>query len=177
MKRMFAVIGLAGAISSLAAASSLAGEQYVDASGFAVSGYDVVAFFDKEQKAVGERQPAPTPGRADTTAEWNGATFAFANEANRDRFVADPAAFAPAYDGHCAFGVAKGGKVPGDPQFWRIVDGTLYLNLQQSVATMWEEDIPGNLDLAEANWPGIEPAEASERPVPELDVAAAPIRN
>lgn len=177
MKRMIAVIGLAGAISSFAIAPSFAGEQYVDASGFAVSGYDVVAFFDKEQNPVGKRQPAPTPGRADITAEWNGATFAFASEANRDRFLADPAAFAPAFDGHCAFGVAKGGKVPGDPHYWRVVDGTLYLNLQQSVATMWEEDIPGQIDVAEANWSAIEPDPASERPVPEIDVPEAPIKN
>ena len=38
------------------------------ASGFAVSGYDVVAFFDKAQAPVGQSQPAPTPGKAAITA-------------------------------------------------------------------------------------------------------------
>ena len=177
MGSTFRNFAAAGALILGMAGAAFAGPQYLDASGFAASGYDVVAYFDKEQAPVGGQQPAPTPGKASITAEYNGATFAFASEANRDRFLADPAAFAPQYDGHCAFGVAKGGKVPGDPQLWRIVDGKLYLNLQKSVAEMWEADISGNLTASEANWPGIEAKEASARPVPELPAGTAPITN
>ena len=162
---------------TLAAGSAFAGPQYVDGSGFAVSGFDVVAYFDKPQAPVGQSQPAPTPGKASITATHNGATFAFASEANRARFLADPARYAPQYDGHCAFGVAKGGKVPGDPQLWRIVDGKLYLNLQRSVAGMWEADIPGHLKASTANWPDLDPEPASARAVPELAAGAAPLRN
>lgn len=162
---------------TLAAGTALAGPQYLDGSGFAVSGFDVVAYFDKAQVPVGQRQPAPTPGKASITATHNGATFAFASEANRARFLADPARYAPQYDGHCAFGVAKGGKVPGDPQLWRIVDGKLYLNLQRSVAEMWQADIPGFINTAEANWPGLDPAPATTRAVPELPQGLAPITN
>jgi YHS domain-containing protein len=162
------------ALSLGVAAPALAGPQYVDGSGFAVSGYDVVAYFDKEQAPVGQSQPAATPGRTDITAEHNGATFAFASEANRDRFLADPEKYAPAYDGHCAYGVSKGGKVPGNPNLWRIVDGVLYLNITPNVVGFWEEDIPGNINIAEGNWPGIEGSEASDRAVPKLDVSAAP---
>ncbi len=159
---------------ALAAAPALAGPQFVDATGHAVSGYDVVAYFDKAQAAVGQPQPAATPGRADIAADYNGATFAFASEANRARFLADPARYAPAYDGHCAYGVAKGGKVPGNPHLWRIVDGTLYLNITPNVVGFWEEDIPGNIDRAEGNWPGLEADAASEMAVPKLDLGAAP---
>jgi YHS domain-containing protein len=165
MIRSFAA---AGALAVLTAGTAPAGPQYVDDSGYAVSGYDVVAYFDKAQAPIGEAQPAPTPGKADYTAEHNGAVFAFASAENRDRFAADPERYAPAYDGHCAFGVSKGGKVPGDPQQWRIVDGKLYLNLQQSVADIWLEDIPGHIEASEANWPGIEDEPASGRDVPEL---------
>ena len=177
MRKTIAAVALASGIAALAGLPSLAGEQYVDASGFAASGYDVVAYVDLGQAPVGQAQPAPTPGRADITAEWNGASWAFATEENRDRFLADPAAYAPAYDGHCAFGVAKGGKVPGDPQLWRVVDGVLYLNLQKSVQEMWLADIPGNIDDADANWSGIEDGPASDRPVPELGAGTAPITN
>ncbi len=165
----------AGALAFLVGEVALAGPQYVDGSGYAVSGYDVVAYFDKSQATIGRPQPAPTPGKASITAEYNGSTFAFATTENRDRFLADPAKYAPQFDGHCAFGVAKGGKVPGDPQLWRIVDGKLYLNLQKSVAEMWEEDIPGFLQAADQNWPGIEPDPASARPVPELTASKAPL--
>jgi YHS domain-containing protein len=148
--------------------SALAGEQFVDKTGFAVSGYDVVSYFDLPQSEVGQPQQSPKPGSAGIVAEYNGATFAFATEANRDRFLANPAAYAPQYDGHCAYGVAKGGKVPGNPTLWRIVDGKLYLNITKNVVGFWEEDIPGNLKTSEKNWPGIETAAASDSVIPDF---------
>ena len=94
-------------------------------------------------------QPEGVPGKAEFTADYNGSTFAFSTAENRDKFTADPAKYAPQFDGHCAYGVSKGGKVPGNPNLWRIVDGKLYLNITQNVVGFWEEDIPGNIDLAE----------------------------
>ncbi|OZA17659.1 MAG: hypothetical protein B7Y02_02300, partial [Rhodobacterales bacterium 17-64-5] len=126
---MFKTTALALVLSFGFVGSVLAGEQYVDATGFAVSGYDVVSYFDLPQSPVGEPQQSPLPGVASITAEYNGAVFAFATEENRDRFMADPESFAPQYDGHCAYGVAKGGKVPANPTLWRIIDGKLYLNI------------------------------------------------
>ncbi len=145
-----------------------AGEQYIDPTGFAVSGYDVVAYFDLDQVPVGQSQPAGVPGLSSITAEYNGATFAFSTEENRATFLADPAAYAPQYDGHCAYGVAQGGKVPGNPNLWRIIDDKLYLNITKTVVTFWEEDIPGNLASSETNWVEIEPTEASDRVIPQF---------
>lgn len=114
---------------AISALSAWAGPQFVDQTGFAASGYDVVAYRGLAQSAVGEAQPEAVPGRADITAEYNGATFAFSSEANRASFLENPDYFAPQYDGHCAYGVSKGGKVPGNPHLWRIVDDKLYLNI------------------------------------------------
>ncbi len=164
---------LAAAASALTLASAaFAGDQYIDETGFAVSGHDVVAYFGLDQNPVGTVQPAPVAGRADITAEYNGATWAFSTEANRDAFLADPAKYAPQYDGHCAYGVSKGGKVPANPNLWRIVDGKLYLNITKNVVGFWEEDIPGNINLAEGNWADIEPTEASDRTIPQYSSAA-----
>lgn len=166
-------LALAGAATALAlATSAFAGPQYLDATGYAVSGYDVVAYFSMEQAPVGQSQPAGVPGKSSITADYNGATFAFSTEENRDLFVADPARYAPQYDGHCAYGVAKGGKVPGNPNLWRIVDGKLFLNINTAVVGFWEEDIPGNLDLSEGNWVSLDPAPASTNPIPKFDSAA-----
>ncbi len=148
------------------AGAAQAGEQYVDETGFAVSGHDVVAYFELEQAPVGEKQPEAVPGRKDITAEYNGATWAFASEANREKFLANPEKYVPAYDGHCAYGVAKGGKVPGNPDLWRIVDGQLYLNITKEVVGFWEEDIPGNIEQAQSNWTGIDDNPASDRTIP-----------
>jgi YHS domain-containing protein len=167
---------LAAAATALAfAGQAFAGEQYVDGTGYAASGYDVVAYFDLPQSAVGTVQTAAIPGNAAITAEYNGATFAFSSEANRDQFTADPAKYAPQYDGHCAYGVSKGGKVPGNPNLWRIVDDKLYLNITKNVVGFWEENIPGNIDLAESNWPAIEPDAGSDRAIPQFS-SSAPLK-
>lgn len=151
---------------ALTVAPALAGEQYIDDTGYAVSGYDVVAYFDLEQAPPGEPQPLAVPGDSRFTAEYNGATFAFSSAANRERFLADPAAYVPAFDGHCAYGIARNGKVPANPHLWRIVDGTLYLNITPQVVEFFEADIAGNLAAAAENWSGLESTPASGNPVP-----------
>lgn len=173
---MFKMTALALAFTAGMIGSAHAGEQYVDKTGFAVSGYDVVSYFDLGQSQLGQPQKAPLAGKAAITAEYNGATFAFASEANRDRFTANPAAYAPQYDGHCAYGVAQGGKVPGNPTLWRIVDGKLYLNITRNVVGFWEEDIPGNLKKSAKNWGGLEPKGASNDKIPNFS-SKAPVSN
>jgi len=149
-----------------------AGDQYIDETGFAVSGYDVVAYFSLGQSPVGQTQPEAVPGLASITAEYNGSTFAFSTTENRDTFLANPAAYAPQYDGHCAYGVAQGGKVPGNPNLWRIVDDKLYLNITKTVVGFWEEDIPGNITSSDQNWVNIEAAPASTNTIPQWSSSA-----
>lgn len=144
------------------ASGAVAGEQYVDETGFAISGYDPVAFFGLKQSPVGEKQPKAVPGKASITAEYNGAKWAFASEENRDKFLADPEKYAPQYDGHCAYGIAQGGKVPANPNLWRIVDGKLYLNITPNVVGFWEADVPGHIVKADTNWEGAESKPASD---------------
>lgn len=165
--RIIAVIGALGW-----AGAAQAGEQYVDETGYAVSGHDVVAYFELEQSPVGTPQPEAVPGRKDITAEYNGAKWAFSTEENRDKFLANPEKYAPVFDGHCAYGVAKGGKVPANPNLWRIVDGKLYLNITKNVVGFWEEDIPGNISEAQTNWSGIEGNPASDSTIPFFNSSA-----
>jgi len=124
-----------------------AGEQFVDREGRPVGGYDVVTYHTEAE---------PRPGRADITAEYNGVTWYFASEANRDRFTADPHRYAPAYDGQCAYAMADGRKVRSDPLAYRVVDGVLYMNFSPRIQRRWEEDIPGYLERSEAHWPEVE---------------------
>lgn len=155
---------------------ALAGDQYVDGTGYAVSGYDVVAYRSLDQVAVGQSQPEAVRGRSDITAEYNGVTWAFSTEENRDKFLENPAYYAPQYDGHCAYGVSRGGKVPANPNLWRIVDDKLYLNITDVVVGFFEEDIPGNINLAEGNWPGIEADGASSSVIPKF-TSEGPVAN
>jgi hypothetical protein len=111
--------------------------------GLAAHGYDVVAFF-----TAGE----PLLGTDKFAAAYNGGTYRFAIQANLDAFKADPAKYEPAFGGFCAYGVALGKKFDGDPRFWRIVDGKLYLNLNGDIAAEWAKDISANISKADANW-------------------------
>ncbi|MEC9367542.1 MAG: YHS domain-containing (seleno)protein [Pseudomonadota bacterium] len=114
------------------------------APGLAVHGYDVVAYHTEHK---------PVQGDAGFAAVHGGATYRFASQGNLDAFTANPAKFAPAYGGYCAYGVAVGAKFDGDPRFWKIVDGKLYLNLSQDIQQAWNKDISGNIRKAEGNWP------------------------
>lgn len=112
--------------------------------GYAVHGYDVVAYFTEGQPTIGEDL---------YTAEYNGAMYRFASAENRNLFTASPARYAPQYGGYCAFGTAFGRKFDGDPTAWRILDGKLYLNLNKNVQARFLKDPEGFIRGANNNWP------------------------
>jgi len=58
----------------------------------------------------------------------------------------------PAFGGFCAYGVALGKKFDGDPNFWKIVNGRLYLNLDGDIQAEWAKDTAGNITKADGNW-------------------------
>jgi YHS domain-containing protein len=117
---------------------------FTDGDGLAIRGTDPVAYFT-EDKAV--------EGSAEFEAEYNGSTWRFASAENRDKFIADPEAFAPQYGGFCAYAAAQNSKAPIDPEAWSVVDGKLYLNFSKSIRRRWRKDIPGYIEAADANWP------------------------
>lgn len=114
--------------------------------GVAVGGYDPVAYFSEGK---------PVPGLASIALEHEGATWRFANEANREAFKADPAKYAPQYGGYCAWAVSQGYTAKGDPEAWSIVGGKLYLNYDKRVRAGWEKDAAGNIRKGDANWPKV----------------------
>jgi len=118
----------------------------VDAQGIALKGYDTVSYFTSG---------GPVLGSANFTEKFNGATYWFANSANRDTFKANPEKYIPAFGGFCAMGLALEQKLDVDPQLWRIVDGALYLNIHKPAQTRWLEDVKGNIEKANKNWSGI----------------------
>jgi YHS domain-containing protein len=114
--------------------------------GLAVHGYDVVAYFTDAR---------PTRGRAKYSIVYKDATYRFASEAHLDAFEDDPENFLPQYGGYCAYGVAVGAKFDGDPHLWRIVDGKLYLNLNEEVQATWQKRISRYIKKGDRNWPRI----------------------
>ncbi|MEW2913004.1 YHS domain-containing (seleno)protein [Leisingera sp. JC11] len=143
------------ALSVAMATSALAAGVEINASstGLAMQGYDPVAYFT---------DGAPTKGSYKITSIYNDATYRFASEEHKVAFEKNPEAYVPAYGGYCAFGTAMGFKFDGDPNHWKIVDNTLYLNLSQDIQDRWEGDIPGFIQNANANWTDIADKDPAE---------------
>lgn len=136
-------------VSALAAPTVWAASPWVYTGFFsqtALGGYDPVAYFKLDK---------PVKGNAQFTHAYNGVQWQFAHAAHRDLFVSNPDAYAPQYGGYCAWAVAEGSTASGDPLFWKIVDGKLYLNYDAEVQKRWEKDIPGFIAKADKNWPSV----------------------
>ncbi len=115
-------------------------------SNLAVGEYDTVAYFTDGE---------PVKGSKDFEMEFKGAKWRFSSQENLAAFEAAPDAFRPQYGGYCAWAMANRDLAKGDPKFWRIVDGRLYLNVNRSIQKKWLKDIPGFIEKADAIWPGI----------------------
>jgi YHS domain-containing protein len=139
---------IVGAALLVAAAAAYAGElkPAVNKSGeVAIKGYDMVAY----------TTGTPAKGEARFAYTWNGATWHFVSAANRDDFARQPEKYVPQFGGYCAWAVSRGYTADVDPEAWKIVEGRLYLNYSKSVQRRWEQDVPGNIQKAQANWPGV----------------------
>lgn len=142
LKKMLAILGIVFSM-TLSTQTAQAGNQLA----VALSGYDTVSYHDG----------APAQGEARINHFHNGAIWYFTSEENRDKFKADPARYAPAYDGYCSWAASQGYKAPGDPNVWQVVDGTLYVQVHARAQMLWSEDIPTYIMQGDENWPRIHP--------------------
>lgn len=114
----------------------------------AIGGYDTVSYFTEGK---------PVQGRAKFHHFWNGAVWYFSSEGNRDKFKADPATYAPQYDGYCAWAASQNYKRPGDPQVWQIEDNKLYIKVHEGAQKKWRGDVPKHIAQGNENWQKIAP--------------------
>lgn len=136
-----------------AAGTALAVDEYNVSSGTTLSGAGVgLRGTDAVALATGLDV---TPGMAEFTVEHNGVAYYFASEETMQQFAADPQRYLPQYGGYCAFGVAIGLKLDANPHLADIVDGKLYVFLNEVAFAKYLEDKEGTLAQAEANWPAM----------------------
>jgi YHS domain-containing protein len=167
-----AMLGLSMLVAMGAFQSARAGEAFVDSTKFAVSGHDVVAYFDLPASSSPR---ASVPGNRKFTAVWNGAAYAFASAENRDKFQTDPARYAPQFDGHCAWAAGQGYKAPASPNVWRIVEGKLYLNYSHAIRQKWESGTQGQIGAGVANWRKLDSQPAATGNAEDYEPKAAPL--
>ncbi len=114
----------------------------------ALGGYDPVSYFEGKAPLMGERKHA---------ARVRGVVYFFADDDNRDAFLADPRKYEPAYGGWCAWAMAKGGKtVDADPTNFTIENGVLrvfYRNALVDTRSKWQAgDVPALQAEAARQW-------------------------
>ena len=94
-------------------------------------------------------------GYAKYTVERDGVAYYFSSPETMKRFEANPELFMPQYGGFCAFGVAIGKKLDAAPRYADIVDGKLYVFLNDVAFKRYQDDKAGTLAKAEKNWPAM----------------------
>lgn len=116
----------------------------LDGAGLGVHGVDTVALSTLNAVAQGD---------AGHSVVHDGVAYYFASEATAERFKTNPEAYLPQYGGFCAYAVALGKKLDGDPRYADIVDGKLYLFVNAAVFEKYLADKENTLRTAEQKWP------------------------
>lgn len=150
MKRLFTLLALSIAlITSVSAqqADVRKKEYNLGKSGLAIQGYDPVAYFVSHKAVEGEK---------DIATVYNGVTYRFSSEQNRQTFKTNPAKYEPQYGGWCAYAMGSAGeKVEVDPETFKIVDGKLYLfynKFLNNTLVSWNKDEQHLKNNADKNW-------------------------
>lgn len=115
-------------------------------SGYAIGGYDPVAYFTMHK---------PVKGSGTITYQWQGANWCFSSEENMKSFKSSPEKYAPQYGGYCAYGLADGHKATTEADAWTISGGKLYLNYNKDIQSSWLKDKDSYIKKADTKWPDL----------------------
>ncbi|KGM88112.1 hypothetical protein rosmuc_01806 [Roseovarius mucosus DSM 17069] len=118
-----------------------------------VHGVDVVSLieYNKEQA-----------GSAKFTTVHDGVSYYFTSAKHQKSFEANPSKYIPQNGGFCTYGVSVGKKFDGDPSFASVVDGKLYVFLNEDIYNLYLKDQAGTIHKAEENWKKIQHTAAKD---------------
>ena len=150
MKRLFTLIIISLSLTTLTTAqdaTTIRKKNYNLEKGVAIEGYDPVAYFT-ENKAI--------KGSKDLAVSFQGATYYFSSDINKQAFKNNPSKYEPQYGGWCAYAMGNDGtKVEVDPETFKIVDGKLYLFYNRffnNTLKSWNKNETHLKMNADANW-------------------------
>ena len=101
-------------------------------------------------------------GDAQYFAAHEGVAYYFANEENKVLFEANPARFLPENGGFCTYGVAFAKKLDGNPEYSAVVDGKLFVFVNQGALDEFNKDQAGIIAQADKQWLEIRSKKATE---------------
>lgn len=126
-----------------------------EAAPLAIKGYDPVAYFTEKRAIVGDAQ---------YQYEWDGARYRFASARHLELFKVDPDRYLPQYKNWCTASMARGEKVYGNPEWWLVIDGRLYLFGNPIGPSRMSEDPVAMKGKADASWPKVSQLPAPPEP-------------
>ncbi|WNM20079.1 YHS domain-containing (seleno)protein [Flavobacterium capsici] len=113
----------------------------------ALQGYDPVAYFTVKKAVKGKKEIA---------VSYEGVTYYFSNQSNKDAFLKNPANYEPQYGGWCAYAMGDSGeKVDVDPETFKIIDGKLYVFYNaffNNTLKSWNKNEANLKKKADNNW-------------------------
>ena len=115
--------------------------------GLAIQGYDPVSYFTQKKAVKGKTSIATT---------FEGVTYYFTSNENKEIFKKNPSGYEPQYGGWCAYAMGSNGeKVEVDPETFKIVNGKLFLFYNayfNNTLKSWNKDEVNLNRKADANW-------------------------
>lgn len=122
-------------------------EWNTDDHGYALNGYDAVAYV---------RKGVAMEGLEEYTYEYDGVKFKFSRPAYLNEFKQNPEQYLPAYKGWCAYAIAKDGSfVDVNPKTFKVQDGKLLMFYDKfgiNTLKKWEKDSEQMIQKAEEQW-------------------------
>lgn len=92
---------------------------YVSGNHTFINGHDPVSYHTENKALKGTNQQSYI---------YDGIKILFTSKRNKELFIVNPKKYMPAYNGWCAFAMARNGKlVSVNPKTFKIIDGKLYL--------------------------------------------------
>ena len=122
--------------------------------GVAILGYDAVAYFTDSK---------PVKGHPRFESEYDGAKYHFVSAEHKALFDQNPAKYAPAFGGFSGYAASINRVRPVNVNLWSIVDGRLILQSTSLAVRLWNQDVRGNLERADRNWPGLVQRETARK--------------
>jgi YHS domain-containing protein len=108
----------------------------VDANGVGLHGYDPVAYLTDGKPVKGDPQ---------YPSKYDGATYYFQSGDDKAALDKEPQRYAPQYGGYCAMAMAMGKLEDGDPNYFLVYEGKLFLQRNEKAHMMFSKDPEGNV--------------------------------
>ena len=108
----------------------------------AIKGYDPVAYF-----TIGK----PAPGLPQFEYVWDEHRYRFSRAEHRELFKTDPTRYAPQFASFCAMALTRGEIDEGNPEYWLISDGKLYMFGKPTGPSVFKQALTENFLKADQN--------------------------